>query len=68
MTVPSTFAEYRVHSDKSYAGALTLKKDVKVPEPRLNEVLVRVHAVSLNNRDIQVRLPLARREQGPRPC
>ncbi|GAA5995027.1 zinc-dependent alcohol dehydrogenase family protein [Rhodotorula paludigena] len=69
MTVPSTFAEYRVHSNKSYAGALTLKKDVKVPEPRLNEVLVRVHAVSLNNRDIQIaRGEYPGMKQGIIPC
>ncbi|GAA5980680.1 hypothetical protein JCM10908_001732 [Rhodotorula pacifica] len=51
--VPSTHAEYRVKGSGSF-DVLTLVKDAKVPKPRYNEVLVRIHAVSLNNRDLQV--------------
>lgn len=53
VNIPATHAEYRVKGTGSF-DVLTLIKDAKVPKPRYNEVLVRVHAVSLNNRDLQV--------------
>ena len=53
VNIPATHAEYRVKGTGSF-DVLTLIKDAKVPKPRYNEVLVRIHAVSLNNRDLQV--------------
>ena len=53
VNIPATHAEYRVKGTGSF-DVLTLIKDAKVPKPRYNEVLVRIHAVSLNNRDLQI--------------
>lgn len=53
VNIPSTHAEYRLKGTGSF-DVLTLIKDAKIPKPRYNEVLVRIHAVSLNNRDLQI--------------
>ncbi|GAA5881210.1 hypothetical protein JCM5296_002147 [Sporobolomyces johnsonii] len=51
--VPSTFSSYQIREKGSFDG-LKLVSGQQTPKPRLGEVLVRVHAVSLNNRDLQV--------------
>lgn len=51
--IPTSQAEYRLNGSGSF-DVLKLNKNAAVPAPRHGEVLVRVHAVSLNNRDLQV--------------
>lgn len=52
--LPSTYSRYVLHGTGSF-DVLKLEDNVSLPSPRLGEVLVRVRAVALNNRDLQVR-------------
>lgn len=58
--IPKTHREYRVTGASNSFDSLQLKEGVETKTPKADEVLVRMHAVSLNNRDLQVRT------QGPR--
>ncbi|TNY21842.1 putative alcohol dehydrogenase [Rhodotorula diobovata] len=51
--LPSTYSRYVLHGTGSF-DVLKLEDNVSLPSPRLGEVLVRVRAVALNNRDLQV--------------
>lgn len=51
--IPNVQKEYRVEGTGSF-DVLKLHEQASVPKPRVGEVLVRIHAVSLNNRDLQV--------------
>lgn len=52
-TIPVTHSEYRrTGVIKTVEGGLVLKRDVPVPKPGRGQVLVRIHAVSLNYRDV----------------
>lgn len=53
-SIPATHSEYRRTGKLGVDGSLVLKKDVPVPKPGRNQVLVRVHATSLNYRDLLI--------------
>jgi len=53
-SLPSTYSRYVLRGTGSF-DVLKLEEGLSLPSPRLGEVLVRVKAVSLNNRDLQVR-------------
>ncbi|BGP36694.1 hypothetical protein JCM10449v2_000595 [Rhodotorula kratochvilovae] len=52
-SLPSTYSRYVLRGTGSF-DVLKLEKDLPIPTPRLGEVLVKVRAVSLNNRDLQI--------------
>jgi len=52
MAVPSTQKQYRLVRDKAEGPFKLTLADVPVRAPGANEVLIRVHAASLNRRDI----------------
>lgn len=53
-SIPTTHCEYRRTGIDGVESGLELKKDVPVPKPGRCQVLVRVHAASLNFHDIPV--------------
>ncbi|KAF5334566.1 hypothetical protein D9758_015784 [Tetrapyrgos nigripes] len=54
MAVPKTMQRYILTSmDESFQG-LTLQENVPVPAPAPGQVLVKVHALTLNARDVQI--------------
>jgi len=54
-SLPSTHSEWRRTGTKTGVdGGLELKKDVPLPKPGRGQVLVRVHATSLNYRDLMI--------------
>ncbi|BFZ61988.1 hypothetical protein YB2330_003067 [Saitoella coloradoensis] len=72
MSVPQIQREYRLPAGaaKGSFDALTLQKDVAVPKAEKGQVLVKIHAVSLNYRDLMIvkgsyPLPL---KENPVPC
>jgi hypothetical protein len=54
--LPNTHREYRVTGSSKTFDSLELKTEAATPTPKADEVLVRMRAVSLNNRDLQVRI------------
>ncbi|GAA5918234.1 hypothetical protein JCM8208_007644 [Rhodotorula glutinis] len=52
-SLPSTYSRYVLRGTGSF-DVLKLEEGLSLPSPRLGEVLVRVKAVSLNNRDLQI--------------
>lgn len=59
-SLPETFSQYKIPKPTGF-DSLTLIKDVAMPKPGKNEVLVKVAAVSLNYRDLVV-------AKGSYPC
>ena len=53
-SLPATHSEYRRTGAQGIDASLSLKKDVALPKPGRHQVLVRVHATSLNYRDLLI--------------
>ena len=53
MSIPTSQKLYRFHKNES-VDDLTLCTDEPVPQPKRGQVLVRIHATSLNYRDVMV--------------
>ncbi|THU79654.1 hypothetical protein K435DRAFT_875223 [Dendrothele bispora CBS 962.96] len=55
MTVPATMKRYILrNADTQGLDGMTLQTDAPVPRPGPGQVLVKVHAVTLNARDVQI--------------
>ncbi|BGP28811.1 hypothetical protein JCM10296v2_000547 [Rhodotorula toruloides] len=52
--IPKTHRQYTVMGASNSFDSLQLKDGVETKTPEADEVLVRMHAVSLNNRDLQI--------------
>lgn len=52
-SIPTTHSKYcRTGVFTGVEGGIVLKKDVPIPKPGRGQVLVQIHAVSLNYRDV----------------